>query len=257
MVEYHFLLKSSSLTCFCFIVVLQFGLQDIFGGVKWYSCKGDEEQKVTVPPYLGFIHCPNATQFCEMETITGKFYNENNQTVELIFWIVVAVIILTLLIVFCCVKPARQNCAKCIKSAVGFERDSKHADQEKTKCQKCLPKVLIALCVLWDIVGLGLVVLAVAIMAAPQMFKDSWDSASRQMYHILFFGIMTAVLASFGFAGARSTGPTLKICFYFYIVIVIFFALILITVSAVWITSLLTVLFDALWDSMRFGLSFW
>jgi len=231
---------------------LQFGLQDFFGGIKWYSCQGDAEKKISIPLYFGFIYCPNVTQFCEMEPVTGKFFNENNHTVEWIVWIVVAAVIIILLILFCCVKPIRQNCAKCLKSAVGFERASKHAaDVEKTKCQKFLPKVLMALCGLWNLLGFASVITAVAILAAPQMFKNVWDSASRNITFVLFLGIMAIILASFGYAGARASGPTLKMCFYFYILICILLVLILLGVSAVWINSLLKVLFDALWDSIR------
>jgi len=108
-----------------------------------------------------------------------------------------------------------------------------------------------ALCVVWDLIGLAMVILGVIIVGAPDMFKDTWESASRLTYHVLFGGILTAVLASFGFAGARSNGPTLKICFYFYIVIVVFVALLLVTVSAFWLREFLETIVEASWDKLR------
>lgn len=108
-----------------------------------------------------------------------------------------------------------------------------------------------ALCVIWDLIGLGLVIVAVLIMSAPSIFKEFWESSSRQIYHILFTGIFTAILASFGFAGARSDGPTLKICFYFYLVICVFVVTLIFTFSAVWLGALLEILFESVWDQIR------
>lgn len=226
---------------------LQFGIKGV-GGIKWYGCGTDESTKIYIPGFFGAFFCPNVTAFCEMETISGKFYTENNETFEWIVWGVVLGVLLILFIVFCCVKPARQNCAKCIKSSVGFDQPSKHAQPNKTKCELCLPKALMALCVIWDIIGLGLVIMSVLILAAPTMF---WESASRQVYHVLAIGIITAILASFGFAGARSTRPTLKICFYFYIVICVLIALLLMVVCAFALKPLVEVVLESAWDNLR------
>ena len=244
-----------SVLTFCSVCVFecmatQFGIKEsVGGGVKWYSCIGDEKKKVYPGGYVGALTCPNVTAFCQMETISGEFYAENNSTVEWIGYIVVFVILLILFIVFCCVKKAQEGCAKCIKSSVGFERPSKHAELDKTNCQKCVPKVLMALCVIWDIIGLGLVILSVLIIAQPSLF---WSSASRNVPHVLSSGIITAILASFGFVGARSNGPTIKICFYFYIVISVLIVSIVMAASAFWLTQLLETLFESAWDNLRF-----
>lgn len=178
---------------------------------------------------------------------------ESNIHAEWIAFSVTGGLIVILLIVFCCVKPVRQNCAKCIKTAVGFERASKHAENiEKTKSQECLPKILITLCALWDLLGFASVVCAVAIMSAPQMFQKHWESASRNVPLILFLGILTVILSSFGLAGARATGPTLKMCFYFYILICILLILILFVVCWFFVNSLLQVALNVIWDSVRF-----
>jgi hypothetical protein len=105
-----------------------------------------------------------------------------------------------------------------------------------------------ALCVIWDIIGLGLVILSVLIIAQPTLF---WSSASRNVYHVLCIGIITAIMASFGFAGARSNGPTLKICFYFYIVICVLVASIVLAASAFWLRILLETIFESAWDDLR------
>jgi len=231
---------------------LQFGIHDVLGGgVKWYSCEGEAMKKYYIPGYVGALHCPNVTSFCMQERITGEYYDENNATIEWVAWIVLGAVLLLLFIIFCCVRKARQHCAKCLKNSVGFQQPSKHAENIKTDCEKCVPKTLMALCVIWDLIGLGMVILGVAIMAAPTMFKDFWESASRQMGHVLGLGIATAILSSFGFAGARSKGPSLKMCFYFYILICIFVAGAILTASIVWLSALLSVLFESVWDKLR------
>ena len=61
----------------------QFGIKDtVGGGVKWYSCIGDEKKKVYPGGYAGALTCPNVTAFCQMESISGEFYAENDPKVE-------------------------------------------------------------------------------------------------------------------------------------------------------------------------------
>ena len=81
-------------------VTLQFGIKDsVAGGVKWYGCQGNEREKMHIPGYLGTLQCPDATAFCEMEDISGRFYTENSKG-GLAEYILVGSVILIPIVVF-------------------------------------------------------------------------------------------------------------------------------------------------------------
>lgn len=53
--------------------------------VNWYKCP-PTGGKLYIPGYTGALHCPVATEFCAMETITGVRYAETDQLYQFIFW---------------------------------------------------------------------------------------------------------------------------------------------------------------------------
>lgn len=225
---------------------LQFGVKGV-GGIKWYGCSKDMGgQKLYIPGYIGAFTCPDPIEFCAHEDITGKLYTENNQTFEWIVWGVGFGIFIVLVIVFCCVKKARQWATSCCKKCVGFEAKSKH-EIEHDDC-RAVPKVLLALCALWAMVGLALIIMSVLILAVPDWF---WESAPRQVYHIIAIGILTSIVSSFGIAGARSRGPNLKICFFFYTVMCVMIFFVLLAAMAAFLQNLFMVLMEQAWDNFR------
>ena len=61
-----------------------------------------------VSGFIGVFVCPDPTDFCAYEAISGVKYAENNETLEWIFWGVLLGTILILFIVFCCCRKVSE-----------------------------------------------------------------------------------------------------------------------------------------------------
>jgi hypothetical protein len=81
---------------------LQVGVKTKVGGIQWYGCPRGGG-KVYISGFLGSVQCPDATEFCIQEDITGHLYAEViGWWVEWVFW-GVAFVIFVCIPLTCCI----------------------------------------------------------------------------------------------------------------------------------------------------------
>lgn len=82
---------------------LQFAIESQVGrDTKWYRCPPGGG-KIYIAGFSGAFHCPNATRFCQFETISGQRFSESNPFWEWVFWsIVLGIPMITMLV---CIVP--------------------------------------------------------------------------------------------------------------------------------------------------------
>lgn len=200
------------------------------GKVKWYHCKENEIGKKYLPGYLGAFHCPNVTEFCDLEEITGIFMQENDILYEWIFWGIVLGVFFIFALVLCCSKKLRQGCAEKLKNCLGFQSRHKDKDLDVSKGKKSgASKVLYCFNVIWEIVGLGLIGLGTLALSGVDFL---WDTAKRQGEMFIILGCAIMFICVVGIMVAHQDKPTLKSWIYFIITLFVLFLVILLLIAA-------------------------
>eukprot|EP00750_Incisomonas_marina_P009967 INCI16199.4.p1 GENE.INCI16199.4~~INCI16199.4.p1 ORF type:complete len:841 (-),score=159.48 INCI16199.4:3548-6070(-) len=235
---------------------LQIGVQGAFGGIKWFHC--EEAGSLFVSGYIGSFKCPDPVEFCQNEDITGIKYAENNETLEWAFWAVLIGIVLILLIVFCCCKKARRDAVAKLKLLLNFDVDEckrqREAQNKEAKAaggkRPCSPRAgcLTVLSWLWFLIGIAIVLLGVIALIDTTVL---WDTAVRQVWHLLGFGICTILLAILGIMTARADRPTLRAMSLFYIILFLFVGVIFLVVIVFGVPTWLEAIVEAAWDTFR------
>eukprot|EP01138_Halocafeteria_seosinensis_P015488 gb/GECG01015806.1/.p1 GENE.gb/GECG01015806.1/~~gb/GECG01015806.1/.p1 ORF type:complete len:864 (+),score=86.28 gb/GECG01015806.1/:1-2592(+) len=90
---------------------LQFGITNQLGGVSWYKCP-DEGGQVFIAGFAGTFHCPNARQFCAIESISGIKYPETDPLLELVYYCIMTTIFVSSIGVGCVSRWRRSMLAR-------------------------------------------------------------------------------------------------------------------------------------------------
>lgn len=104
---------------------LQFAIESQVGrATTWYKCPAGGG-KIYIAGFAGAFHCPDPTEFCELEEVTGIKYKETDPLWEWIFWS--SVVGSPILLMFCCMfKCFRDRVVNPFRTCCGVN----HFDQE-------------------------------------------------------------------------------------------------------------------------------
>lgn len=226
---------------------LQIGVKTVLGGTKWFRC--ENESNIYVAGFIGAFECPDPTDFCAYEDITGVKYAENNETLEWVFWGVLLGVILICFLVFCCCRKARSVASRRIKELMNFELIFKTAKRAPREGKSPASYFLMGVSVIWVIIGVvSILVGIVSILADADTYL--WENADALVFHFIGLGLVIIVLAVLGIMAAQADRQTLKAAFYLYINMFLLIGFVFLSVITLGIPSWLEIIVEIAWEQL-------
>ena len=181
----------------------------------WYMCP-PEGGKLYIPGYMGSLQCPRAVDFCKLETVSGILYPEQNRTLEVVFWGLLAGIII-LIFMICTCKCCRVPVVLCMKRSCGVlvfdvpqEVDEKGERLDKPGLKfPCASRTL-------GIVNLLVFFAGLAIVAGASMVVF----AGSTVYTVISLGLLVMLVSTFGVRASTAlsesgSGPSCALLMFF------------------------------------------
>jgi hypothetical protein len=197
---------------------LQIAIRGQFDGATyWYQCPEDGG-KLYIPGFFGALTCPPAEKFCQLETISGVRYPEQDVYWEWIFWL--AITGGTALVFITCALPCiRERCITCWKIICGarvFDPPGGH-DEEASYTQPFHPiasRSLLVISTLTFICGAGIAGTMAWIIKTTMVFNGT--------INVLCIGILLLMLSGLGCCASQKRaefGPSCWVISYFFLVV--------------------------------------
>jgi hypothetical protein len=216
---------------------LQVGVKTKVGGIVWYGCPRGGG-KVLISGFLGSIQCPDATEFCIQEDITGFLYAEAlGWWVEYVFWGVVFVVFVCVPFCCCCwctlCGRVRRFFSRILKKLCGIymahgelgqskafkiakaRRNEKYKRSIASHCLRCFN------CCCSCVGLLVLVFGSIGVVMRWFAVKPLYGALPYQANYIAICGFCLWVYSIFGIMTAHQDSISIKLVFYIYITIAV------------------------------------